>query len=88
MNRTGVSGLHQPEVKKGIIERMADNFKSINWPCKIEEEEFIDAQEFKCKKPKHKIPLRKITKYEDDINNAGYGMTLATHNSGFGNAFL
>ena len=88
MNSTGVSGVQQPEAKKGIMERMSDYFKNINWPWKIEEEEFIDAHGFKCKRPKHKIPLRKKTKYDDDIGNAGNGLTLASQNSGFGNAFL
>ena len=83
-----VPGPEQPEAKKGVMERMVDYFKNINWPWTIEEEEFIDAHGFKCKRPKHPIPLRKKAKYEDDIKNVGDGMTLATHNSGFGNAFL
>ena len=83
-----VPGSQQPEAKKGVMERMVDYFKNINWPWTIEEEEFIDAHGFKCKRPKHPIPLRKKDKYEDDIKNVGDGMTLATHNSGFGNAFL
>ena len=88
MNSTAVSGPQQPVAQKGIMERMSDYFKNINWPWKIEEEEFIDAHGFKCKRPKHKIPLRKKTNYDDDISNAGNGITLASQNSGFGNAFL
>ena len=80
----------KPEQKQNFFFRMFNYMKN-NWnPWKIEEEEFIDAHGFKCKRPKQKIPLRKKQKsYEDDIQKVGgESMTYASKNSGFGNLFL
>ena len=80
----------KPEQKQNFFSRMFDYMKN-NWnPWKIEEEEFIDAHGFKCKRPKQKIPLRNKQKnYEDDIQKAGgESMSYASKHSGFGNLFL
>ena len=76
----------KPE-EKGIFSRFLNYITS---PWRIEEEEFIDAHGFKCKRPKEKIPLRKkSSKIEDDINKAGgESFSYATKNSGFGKIFL
>ena len=76
--------------EEGIFSRMFSYIKN-NWnPWKIEEEEFIDAHGFKCKRPKNKIPLRnKKEGYENEVQQAGSeSVTYATQHSGFGNMFL
>ena len=77
----------KPEEEEGVFSRFI-NF--ITSPWRIEEEEYIDAHGFKCKRPKEKIPLRKKSdKLEDDINKAGGdSLSYATQNSGFGKIFL
>ena len=89
-NNTGIGAPQQPEPEEGIMTRMFNYIKNINWPWKIEEEEYIDAHGFKAKRPKHKIPLRKKEdQYQDEINKAGSdGFSYASQNSGFGNIFL
>ena len=79
-------GDKKPE-QEGIFSRFINYITS---PWRIEEEEFIDAHGFKCKRPKEKIPLRKkSSKIEDDINKAGgESFSYATKNSGFGKIFL
>ena len=73
-------GDKKPE-QEGIFSRFINYITS---PWRIEEEEFIDAHGFKCKRPKEKIPLRKKSnKIEDDINKAGgESFSYATKNSG------
>ena len=59
-----------------------------NWnPWKIEEEEFIDAHGFKCKRPKNKLPLRnKKNSYKNEVGTES--VAYATKHSGFANIFL
>ena len=76
--------------EEGVFTRMFNYIKNNLNPWKIEEEEVIDAHGFKCKRPKHKIPLRKKQdSYEDEIRKAGgNSLSYATQNTGFGKLFL
>ena len=81
----------QQTQKEGMIKKMWNYMKSINWnPWKIEEEEYIDAHGFKSKRPKKKIPLRKKqAQYQDDIAKVGSdSFSYASQHSGFGKIFL
>ncbi len=94
-NSNNTSGLNQVEKAstesddKGIFSGLANFFRNLN-PWKIEEEEFIDAHGFKCKRPKKKIPLRKKGEsYNDEIQKTGgQSVVYATQHSGFGNMFM
>ena len=89
-NNTGVESSQKPKHEEGIMRRMLKYIKNINWPWKIEEEEYIDAHGFIAKRPKKKIPLRKKgDQYRDEINKAGGdGFSYASRNVGFGKIFL
>ena len=89
-NNVGVEAPQKPKPEEGIMRRMYKYIKNINWPWKIEEEEYIDAHGFIAKRPKKKIPLRKKEdQYRDEINKAGSdGFSYASQNVGFGKLFL
>ena len=85
------SDKQQQTQKEGMIKKMWNYMKSINWnQWKIEEEEYIDAHGFKSKRPKKKIPLRKVQdQYQDDIAKVGSdSFSYASQRSGFGKLFL
>ena len=73
------------EEDKGFFSKIFDFFNPWN-----EEEEYIDAHGFKCKRPKEKIPLRKKgDKDKNLIQKTGTeSIGLACQHSGFGGLFL
>ena len=81
-----VYNIPQPKKEKGFFSGL---FDSLN-PWKIEEEEYIDAHGFKCKRPKEKIPLRKKgEKDKNEIQRTGTeSISYATQYSAFGGVFM
>ena len=78
-----------PKPKKEEKGFFSGLFDALN-PWKIEEEEYIDAHGFKCKRPKEKIPLRKKgDKDKNEIQRTGTeSISYATQHSAFGGVFM